>query len=97
MTDPAAFEATLGRTYGAEVLGTDDRHPLAGIVLQRALESRAFELGGGTYEAPGQLVVERGGHIAGIDIGWATCAGSASAADERNWLSKNLRTGPRTH
>jgi uncharacterized FAD-dependent dehydrogenase len=30
--------------------------PLAGIMLQRALESRAFELGGGTYEAPGQLV-----------------------------------------
>jgi uncharacterized FAD-dependent dehydrogenase len=30
--------------------------PLAGIVLQRELESRAFELGGGTYEAPGQLV-----------------------------------------
>ncbi len=31
-------------------------HPLAGIELQRQLESRAFELGGGTYEAPGQLV-----------------------------------------
>ena len=31
-------------------------HPLAGIVLQRQLESRAFEVGGGTYEAPGQLV-----------------------------------------
>ena len=30
--------------------------PLAGIELQRELESRAFELGGGTYEAPGQLV-----------------------------------------
>ena len=30
--------------------------PLAGIRLQRELESRAFELGGGTYEAPGQLV-----------------------------------------
>ena len=30
--------------------------PLAGIALQRALEARAFELGGGTYEAPGQLV-----------------------------------------
>lgn len=30
--------------------------PLAGIALQRALESHAFELGGGTYEAPGQLV-----------------------------------------
>jgi uncharacterized protein len=31
-------------------------HPLAGIAFQRQLESRAFELGGGTYEAPGQLV-----------------------------------------
>jgi len=30
--------------------------PLAGIDFQRALESKAFELGGGTYEAPGQLV-----------------------------------------
>ncbi|HPT50026.1 MAG TPA: NAD(P)/FAD-dependent oxidoreductase [Accumulibacter sp.] len=29
---------------------------LAGIALQRTLESHAFELGGGTYEAPGQLV-----------------------------------------
>jgi uncharacterized FAD-dependent dehydrogenase len=55
-TDPAAFEATLGRTYGAEVLRTDARHPLAGIVLQRQLESNAYLLGGSTYEAPGQLV-----------------------------------------
>ncbi|MCG9891683.1 MAG: NAD(P)/FAD-dependent oxidoreductase [Thermosynechococcaceae cyanobacterium MS004] len=31
-------------------------HPLAGIELQRHLEERAFTLGGGTYEAPGQLV-----------------------------------------
>ena len=31
-------------------------HPLAGIELQRRLESNAFVLGGGTYEAPGQLV-----------------------------------------
>ena len=30
--------------------------PLAGIELQRQLESHAFELGGRTYEAPGQLV-----------------------------------------
>jgi uncharacterized protein len=29
---------------------------LAGIALQRSLEERAFVLGGGTYEAPGQLV-----------------------------------------
>ena len=31
-------------------------HPLAGIEFQRKWESRAFELGGGNYEAPGQLV-----------------------------------------
>jgi uncharacterized FAD-dependent dehydrogenase len=30
--------------------------PLGGIALQRELEERAFVLGGGTYEAPGQLV-----------------------------------------
>ena len=42
------------------VVGIDPRdypgHPLAGIELQRRLEEKAFELGGGTYEAPGQLV-----------------------------------------
>ncbi|GAC1331929.1 MAG: NAD(P)/FAD-dependent oxidoreductase [Collimonas sp.] len=37
-------------------------HPLAGIAFQREWESRAFELGGGTYDAPGQLV---GDFIAG--------------------------------
>ncbi|MDB5728376.1 MAG: hypothetical protein JWQ00_1581 [Noviherbaspirillum sp.] len=31
-------------------------HPLAGIDLQRELESRAFVLGGSNYDAPGQLV-----------------------------------------
>jgi len=30
--------------------------PLAGMEFQRRWESRAFELGGGTYQAPGQLV-----------------------------------------
>ncbi|MDO8385148.1 MAG: hypothetical protein Q7T13_01950, partial [Polaromonas sp.] len=30
--------------------------PLGGIAFQRGLESNAFTLGGGTYEAPGQLV-----------------------------------------
>jgi uncharacterized protein len=36
--------------------------PLAGVALQRELESRAFKLGGGDYNAPGQLV---GDFIAG--------------------------------
>lgn len=31
-------------------------NPLDGIAFQRQLESRAFELGGGGYQAPGQLV-----------------------------------------
>jgi uncharacterized FAD-dependent dehydrogenase len=31
-------------------------HPLAGIALQRTLESRAYAMGGNSYEAPGQLV-----------------------------------------
>ena len=37
-------------------------NPLDGIAFQRVWESRAFELGGGTYEAPGQLL---GDFIAG--------------------------------
>ncbi|HVL76141.1 MAG TPA: NAD(P)/FAD-dependent oxidoreductase, partial [Noviherbaspirillum sp.] len=31
-------------------------HVLAGIDFQRELEARAFELGGGNYDAPGQLI-----------------------------------------
>jgi uncharacterized FAD-dependent dehydrogenase len=37
-------------------------HPLAGIDLQRELESRAYVLGGSNYDAPGQLI---GDFIAG--------------------------------
>jgi uncharacterized protein len=48
------------------VVGIDPRDypggPLAGIELQRRLESNAFELGGGNYNAPAQLV---GDFIAG--------------------------------
>ena len=36
--------------------GHDKGDALAGIALQRQLESHAFVLGGGTYEAPAQLV-----------------------------------------
>ncbi|HJV79797.1 NAD(P)/FAD-dependent oxidoreductase [Noviherbaspirillum sp.] len=41
-------------------------HPLAGIDLQRELESRAYVLGGSNYDAPGQLV---GDFIAGKPSG----------------------------
>jgi uncharacterized protein len=56
--DPQAFEATLGETHGVEALPSDAQHPLAGIVLQRQLESNAYVLGGSNYNAPGQLVGE---------------------------------------
>jgi uncharacterized protein len=60
--DPAAFEATLGSNFGVEALPAGTHHPLAGIVLQRQLESNAYVLGGSNYNAPGQLV---GDFIAG--------------------------------
>ncbi len=55
----AAFGESDGPRYAdqAQALKAQGQvHPLAGIVLQRELESRAYQLGGGTYEAPGQLV-----------------------------------------
>jgi uncharacterized FAD-dependent dehydrogenase len=33
-------------------------HPLDGLAFQRAWESRAYELGGGSYRAPGQLLAD---------------------------------------
>ncbi len=38
--------------------GDDVVNPLDGIAFQRRWESRAFELGGGTYRAPAQLVAD---------------------------------------
>jgi len=38
-------------------------HPLAGMAFQRELEARAFQLGGGTYDAPGQLM---GDYVRGV-------------------------------
>lgn len=57
----AAFGKSDGALYAAqaaEMARQQPRqfHPLSGIVLQRKLEARAYTLGGGTYEAPGQLV-----------------------------------------
>ena len=55
----AAFGEADGSALAEEAQGFMARgqvHPLAGIVLQRQLESRAFEVGGGTYEAPAQRV-----------------------------------------
>jgi uncharacterized FAD-dependent dehydrogenase len=63
--DTAAWQAAFGEVDGAQLAQEANAlaaqqppqaHPLAGIVLQRQLETRAFEVGGANYEAPGQLV-----------------------------------------
>jgi len=57
----AAFGADDGMRYALQAAAMAQQqppqhHPLAGIVLQRQLEARAYVLGGNSYEAPGQLV-----------------------------------------
>jgi uncharacterized protein len=63
--DTTAWQAAFGPDDGsalaqeAQALAAQTPpviHPLAGIVMQRQLETRAFEIGGSNYEAPGQLV-----------------------------------------
>lgn len=61
--DTAAWQAAFGESDGARYAAEAHAlqpagrvHPLAGVVYQRQLESRAFEVGGRDYEAPGQLV-----------------------------------------
>jgi len=48
--------ANSGIVVGITPADFPGNHPLAGVEFQRQWESRAFELGGGTYDAPGQLV-----------------------------------------
>jgi len=61
--DSAAWEAAFGPQRGAlyaqQAQALAERgqvHPLAGVVLQRDLEARAFVAGGSNYCAPGQRV-----------------------------------------
>ena len=60
-TDAKAFEDALGQELGNAVRldtqdTTDGFHPLAGMVLQRQIESLAYVAGGSNYHAPAQLV-----------------------------------------
>jgi len=55
----AAFGEADGPRYADQaqaLMAQGQHHPLAGIVLQRQLESRAYTLGGSSYDAPGQRV-----------------------------------------
>ena len=53
----AEFNANAGIVVGITPADYPDG-PLAGMALQRDLEARAFEAGGGTYAAPVQLVAD---------------------------------------
>lgn len=48
--------ANAGIVVGIEPEKDYPKHPLAGMELQRQLESHAFVLGGNNYNAPGQLI-----------------------------------------
>ena len=52
----ADHNANAGIVVGITPADFGSEHPLAGIVLQRELEARAFMLGGGNYNAPAQRV-----------------------------------------
>ena len=57
--DRQSFIDTLGDSFGVENLPPGSTHPLAGVVLQRQLEARAYQLGqqgGAPYAAPAQRV-----------------------------------------
>jgi hypothetical protein len=60
--DAESLHATLGEQLPCHIAPGMGHHPLAGIALQRQLESQAYVLGGSNYDAPGQLV---GDFIAG--------------------------------
>ncbi len=55
-SDAPAFHAALGEHVPSQPMPGTAHHPLAGIVLQRQLESNAYVLGGANYDAPGQLL-----------------------------------------
>ena len=72
-----AFGDVPGKRYAAEATALRARnpqaaHPLSGIAFQRQLESGAYTLGGGTYEAPGQLVGDFIAARASTELGTVT-------------------------
>ena len=48
--------ANAALLVGIEPVDFDSEHPLAGIEMQRGIEQKAFEIAGGDYKAPSQLV-----------------------------------------
>ena len=64
-TDVASWTAAFGEADGGRyasqaraMTAQGQTHPLAGVVFQRALESKAYEAGGCNYNAPAQRVAD---------------------------------------
>ena len=82
----AAFAAALGEEFSNSAPPAGQKfHPLAGIVLQRQLESNAYVLGGSNYHAPGQRVSD---FLAGRA---STAFGSVEPSYQPGVLPTNLR------
>lgn len=73
-----------------EHFGSD--HPLAGMHLQRKIESDAFRLGGGDYSAPCQLVGDflRGSPSKSLGSVKPTCATGVTPGDIRDVLPQRV-------
>jgi hypothetical protein len=114
--DDAAFIQAFGPLAGAayaqtaiESIANDAQavHPLAGINLQRQLESGAYVLGGSNYEAPAQLVGDFiGGRHRALSArcsrptnrasNWVTCTPPCLITPLRPCARRCLRLGTRS-
>lgn len=73
-----------------EDFGSD--HPLAGMHLQRRIETKAFALGGGDYTAPGQLVGDFLRDTPSVKLGSVdpSCPTGVTPSDIREILPKRV-------
>lgn len=77
---------------GVEPADFGSEHPLAGMQLQREIESKAFELGGGDYTAPGQTVKDFLNENASKKFGSVkpSCPTGVTPSDIRRVLPKRV-------
>lgn len=75
-TSPELFEKNLGSPFKAHHKNFrlnnsphNNVHPLAGIVLQRELESKAYVMGGSNYNAPAQRIEDYVAGRASLHLG----------------------------
>jgi len=77
---------------GVEPEDFGSEHPLAGFVLQREIEEKAFKCGGGDFTAPAQLVGDFLQNVKSTSLGSVnpTCATGVKMCDIREVLPKKV-------